>query len=86
MAERAPDFVHLHNHTTYSLLDGAQKIDEMCARIGAGFGVTHYRTDGANPINGRRAPEKRRADYPVIHARQQNQGLHPVRSAFAEAP
>jgi len=25
-------FVHLHNHTTYSLLDGAQRIDEMCAR------------------------------------------------------
>jgi DNA polymerase III alpha subunit len=32
-------FVHLHNHTTYSLLDGAQKIDEMCARA-AGDGQT----------------------------------------------
>ncbi len=30
-----PGFVHLHNHTTYSLLDGAQKIDEMCARAAA---------------------------------------------------
>ena len=35
MADNAPPFVHLHNHTTYSLLDGAQKIDEMCARIAA---------------------------------------------------
>ena len=32
MADPAPGFVHLHNHTSYSLLDGAQKIDEMCAR------------------------------------------------------
>jgi len=32
MAKTAPGFVHLHNHTTYSLLDGAQRIDEMCAR------------------------------------------------------
>jgi len=35
MAEERRDFVHLHNHTTYSLLDGAQKIDEMCARAAA---------------------------------------------------
>ncbi len=26
------DFVHLHNHTTYSLLDGAIKIDDLMAR------------------------------------------------------
>ena len=32
MADNAPPFVHLHNHTTYSLLDGAQRIGEMCAR------------------------------------------------------
>ena len=32
MSDAAPAFVHLHNHTTYSLLDGAQRIDEMCAR------------------------------------------------------
>ena len=32
MAESGPGFVHLHNHTTYSLLDGAQRLDEMCAR------------------------------------------------------
>ena len=32
MADKTPGFVHLHNHTTYSLLDGAQRIDEMCAR------------------------------------------------------
>ncbi len=35
MADTAPGFVHLHNHTTYSLLDGAQRIDEMCARAAA---------------------------------------------------
>ena len=32
MGDKTPGFVHLHNHTTYSLLDGAQRIDEMCAR------------------------------------------------------
>jgi DNA polymerase III subunit alpha len=31
----APGFVHLHNHTTYSLLDGAQRLDEMLARAAA---------------------------------------------------
>ncbi len=31
MADATPDFVHLHNHTTYSLLDGAQRLDEMLA-------------------------------------------------------
>jgi DNA polymerase-3 subunit alpha len=35
MAARVPPFVHLHNHSTYSLLDGAQRIDEMCARAAA---------------------------------------------------
>ena len=28
----APGFAHLHNHSTYSLLDGAQRLDEMCQR------------------------------------------------------
>ncbi len=32
MSERSSGFVHLHNHTTYSLLDGAQRLDEMCRR------------------------------------------------------
>ncbi len=32
MAESGHGFVHLHNHTTYSLLDGAQRLDEMLAR------------------------------------------------------
>ncbi len=32
MPDPAPGFVHLHNHTTYSLLDGAQRVDEMCRR------------------------------------------------------
>jgi DNA polymerase-3 subunit alpha len=35
MAGSPPGFVHLHNHTTYSLLDGAQRLDEMCARAAA---------------------------------------------------
>ncbi len=32
MDSAGPGFVHLHNHTTYSLLDGAQRLDEMLAR------------------------------------------------------
>ena len=32
MADRGPSFAHLHNHTTYSLLDGAQRLDEMVGR------------------------------------------------------
>ncbi len=32
MADGTPNFVHLHNHTTYSLLDGAQRLDEMMAK------------------------------------------------------
>ncbi len=35
MADTVPGFVHLHSHTTYSLLDGAQRIDEICARAAA---------------------------------------------------
>lgn len=34
-----PDFVHLHNHSEYSLLDGTQTTEEMAKRaveIGAG--------------------------------------------------
>ncbi|MEM6270158.1 MAG: DNA polymerase III subunit alpha [Bacteroidota bacterium] len=27
-----PDFVHLHNHTEFSLLDGAAKIDDLCKK------------------------------------------------------
>ena len=26
------DFIHLHNHTQYSLLDGAMKIDDLLAK------------------------------------------------------
>ena len=33
------DFVHLHNHTDYSLLDGAMKIDDMVAKTKA-LGMT----------------------------------------------
>jgi len=32
MPDRSGAFVHLHNHTTYSLLDGAQRLDEICRR------------------------------------------------------
>ncbi len=32
MAGSGPGFVHLHNHTTYSLLDGAQRLDEVLTR------------------------------------------------------
>ena len=32
MPPGGPKFVHLHNHTTYSLLDGAQRLDEMLLR------------------------------------------------------
>jgi DNA polymerase-3 subunit alpha len=35
VAANDPGFVHLHNHTTYSLLDGAQRLDEMLARAAA---------------------------------------------------
>jgi len=35
VADKTPDFVHLHNHTTYSLLDGAQRLDEMLAHAAA---------------------------------------------------
>ena len=27
------EFIHLHNHTDYSLLDAAQSIDMMCDRL-----------------------------------------------------
>ena len=27
------EFIHLHNHSDYSLLDGAQKIDELLETI-----------------------------------------------------
>jgi DNA polymerase-3 subunit alpha len=36
--KKTADFVHLHNHTQYSLLDGALKIDDMVARA-AEFGM-----------------------------------------------
>ncbi len=27
------DFIHLHNHTDYSLLDAAQTVEQMCNRV-----------------------------------------------------
>ena len=32
MTETVPDFVHLHVHTQYSLLDGAIRIDDLLIR------------------------------------------------------
>jgi DNA polymerase-3 subunit alpha len=32
-AEGFVDFVHLHNHTHYSLLDGLQKVPQMLDRV-----------------------------------------------------
>ena len=48
MATASPGFVHLHNHTTYSLLDGAQRIDEMCARAAADGQTALAITDHGN--------------------------------------
>ncbi|MBN2538371.1 DNA polymerase III subunit alpha [candidate division WOR-3 bacterium] len=36
--QKTADFVHLHNHSQYSLLDGASQIDELAARA-AEFGM-----------------------------------------------
>ncbi len=61
MSERTPGFVHLHNHTTYSLLDGAQKIDEMCARAAgdgqAAIAITDHGNLFGAPAFGRKAAE-----------------------------
>jgi DNA polymerase-3 subunit alpha len=48
MADPKSGFVHLHNHTTYSLLDGAQRIDEMCARAAADHQPAIAITDHGN--------------------------------------
>ncbi len=61
----APDFIHLHNHTDYSLLDGAASIKKMIAKAkdsgmkhlaitdhGNMFGALHfYKECRANDIN-----------------------------------
>ncbi|RLD33612.1 MAG: DNA polymerase III subunit alpha, partial [Bacteroidetes bacterium] len=61
----APDFIHLHNHTDFSLLDGAASIKKMVAKAkklgmkhlaitdhGNMFGALHfYRECMANDIN-----------------------------------
>ena len=48
MADQAPAFAHLHNHTTYSLLDGAQKTEELCARAAADGQTAVAITDHGN--------------------------------------
>jgi len=43
-----PDFIHLHNHTEFSLLDGAAKISDMTAKA-ASCGMSHVAiTDHGN--------------------------------------
>jgi DNA polymerase-3 subunit alpha len=43
-----PDFVHLHNHTDYSLLDGAASIEKL-VQTAAGYGMKHLAiTDHGN--------------------------------------
>lgn len=43
-----PDFVHLHNHTEFSLLDGAAKIDDLTQKA-ADLGMSHIAiTDHGN--------------------------------------
>jgi DNA polymerase-3 subunit alpha len=48
MTDRTPQFAHLHNHTTYSLLDGAQRLDEMLARAAADGQTSIAITDHGN--------------------------------------
>jgi DNA polymerase-3 subunit alpha len=48
MGNAARPFVHLHNHTTYSLLDGAQRLDEMLARAEADGQTALAITDHGN--------------------------------------
>src|SRR3989449_2788181 len=38
MSLEPESFVHLHAHSEYSLLDGASRVDELCAKA-AGFGM-----------------------------------------------
>ena len=52
------DFVHLHNHTDYSLLDGAMKIDDMVAKTKA-LGMTSIAiTDHGNMFGALKFYEK----------------------------
>ena len=39
MADTASDFVHLHIHSQYSLLDGAIRLDDLLRRA-SGYGMT----------------------------------------------
>jgi DNA polymerase-3 subunit alpha len=48
MPDSAAGFVHLHNHTTYSLLDGAQRLDEMLALAAADGQTSLAITDHGN--------------------------------------
>ncbi len=53
--------------------------------LGAGFGVTPHRADGARLIIGRQSREESRAEFPMIHLTGQNEARQPVWSAIAEA-
>ena len=61
------DFVHLHVHTGYSLLDGACRVSELVSRT-AELGMKHLAiTDHGNMFG-------------VIHFYREclNQGIHPI--------
>ena len=45
MKKSAANFVHLHNHSQYSLLDGASRIEEM-AKLAASYGMPSAICDG----------------------------------------
>ena len=68
MPSRVPGFVHLHNHTTYSLLDGAQRVDEMCARAAEDGQTALAITDHGNLFGAMEFGKKarRRGIKPII--------------------
>ena len=71
MADASPGFVHLHNHTTYSLLDGAQKTrrDVRARRRRTGSRVPGDHRS-RQPVRGPRWPSGRRppstASSPIV--------------------
>lgn len=65
MAELKPsDYVHLHNHTHYSLLDGLQKLPEMFARAEE-LGMEHIAITDHGTLSGLIDAYKASKDYKV---------------------
>ncbi len=67
MAEAIPDFVHLHLHTQYSLLDGAIRIDPLLSQV-KNFGMTSVAITDHGTMFGT-------IDF---YLQAQNAGVHPV--------